>query len=223
VSSRDQNQFLLNTAPDGAVKVEVFFKDETFRLTQKESATLLPGPPGRTFCRTFCPARRTRKIATSIATWCRDHRSGWRQNPKSRHKSRQTVGIPKAETPVPFRSMSLKESTIEDAALEWFLLRSVRQAQSYGGPVGELGYAVRHGPQLAPGEPAVEPACALPACALSRAGKHADRRDSFGEVVLVGRLREAILRLNGAIPEEARATIRPYRIVQISIQGQGTP
>ena len=31
----DQNQFLLHTAPDGAVKVEVFFKDETVWLTQK--------------------------------------------------------------------------------------------------------------------------------------------------------------------------------------------
>ena len=66
--------------------------------------------------------------------------------------------------------MSLNESSVEDAALEWF---------------GELGYAVEHGPHLAPGEPAAE-------------------RDSFGEVVLVGRLREAIRRLNPAIPEEAR-------------------
>ena len=66
--------------------------------------------------------------------------------------------------------MSLNESIVEDTALEWF---------------GELGYAVGHGPQLAPGEPAAE-------------------RDSFGEVVLVGRLREAIRRLNPAIPEEAR-------------------
>jgi type I restriction enzyme, R subunit len=66
--------------------------------------------------------------------------------------------------------MSVKESIVEDAALEWF---------------GELGYAVGHGPHLAPGEPAAE-------------------RDSFGEVVLVGRLREAIRRLNPAIPEEAR-------------------
>ena len=57
--------------------------------------------------------------------------------------------------------MSLNESIVEDAALEWF---------------GELGYAVGHGPHLAPGEPAAE-------------------RDSFGEVVLVGRLREAIRRL----------------------------
>jgi type I restriction enzyme R subunit len=34
---------------------------------------------------------------------------------------------------------SLNESIVEDAALEWF---------------GELGYAVGHGPHLAPGEPA---------------------------------------------------------------------
>ena len=66
--------------------------------------------------------------------------------------------------------MSLNEAIVEDATLEWF---------------GELGYAIGHGPQLAPGEPAAE-------------------RDSFGEVVLVGRLRAAIWRLNPAIPEEAR-------------------
>ena len=66
--------------------------------------------------------------------------------------------------------MSLHESHVEDAALEWF---------------GELGYAVGHGPHFAPGEPATE-------------------RASFGDVVLVGRLRDAISRLNPAIPEEAR-------------------
>jgi len=66
--------------------------------------------------------------------------------------------------------MSLNESIVEDATLEWF---------------GELGYAIGHGPQLAPGEPAAE-------------------RDSFGDVVLTGRLREAIRRLNVSIPEEAR-------------------
>jgi type I restriction enzyme R subunit len=54
--------------------------------------------------------------------------------------------------------MSLNESIVEDAALTWF---------------GELGYAVVHGPLIAPGEPAAE-------------------RDGFGEVVLVGRLREAL-------------------------------
>ncbi len=66
--------------------------------------------------------------------------------------------------------MAITESTVEDAALTWF---------------GELGYAIGHGPHLAPGEPAAE-------------------RESFGDVVLVGRLREAIRRLNPAIPDEAR-------------------
>jgi hypothetical protein len=36
----DNNQFLLYTAPDGAVKVEVFLKDETVWLTQKALAEL---------------------------------------------------------------------------------------------------------------------------------------------------------------------------------------
>jgi hypothetical protein len=45
-------------------------------------------------------------------------------------------------------------------------------------------------PCTAPGEPAVE-------------------RDSFGEVVLVGRLREAIRQLNSAIPSRTRATLLP--------------
>jgi type I restriction enzyme R subunit len=66
--------------------------------------------------------------------------------------------------------MSLTESIVEDAALTWF---------------GELGYAVGHGPHMAPGEPAAE-------------------RGSFGEVVLVQRLRAALLRLNPEIPDEAR-------------------
>ena len=63
--------------------------------------------------------------------------------------------------------MSLNESMVEDAALDWF---------------EELGYAVGHGPHIAPGEAAAE-------------------RDSFGEVMLVERLREAIRRLNPRIPE----------------------
>jgi type I restriction enzyme R subunit len=66
--------------------------------------------------------------------------------------------------------MPLNESTIEDAALTWF---------------GELGYALGHGPHIAPGEPETE-------------------RESFGDVVLVGRLQDAIGRLNPDIPEEAR-------------------
>ncbi len=35
-----QNQFLLYTAPSGAVKVDVFLKDETVWLTQKALAEL---------------------------------------------------------------------------------------------------------------------------------------------------------------------------------------
>ena len=66
--------------------------------------------------------------------------------------------------------MSFNESIVEEAALEWF---------------GGLGYAVGHGPHLAPGELAAE-------------------RDSFGDVVLVGRLRTAIQRLNPTTPDEAR-------------------
>lgn len=50
---------------------------------------------------------------------------------------------------------------------------------------GELGYAVGSGPHLAPGEVAAE-------------------RDTFSDVVLVGRLREAISRLNPSVPGEAR-------------------
>ncbi|MCE9552911.1 MAG: type I restriction endonuclease subunit R [Planctomycetes bacterium] len=65
---------------------------------------------------------------------------------------------------------TLNESIVEDAALTWF---------------GELGYAIGHGPHMAPGEPAAE-------------------RDSFSDVVLVARLRDAIQRLNPAIPDEAR-------------------
>ncbi|MFM9959840.1 MAG: type I restriction endonuclease subunit R, partial [Planctomycetaceae bacterium] len=49
----------------------------------------------------------------------------------------------------------------------------------------ELGYAVASGPDIAPGEAAAE-------------------RQSFGDVVLVGRLRDAIDRLNPKIPAEAR-------------------
>ncbi len=71
--------------------------------------------------------------------------------------------------------MSLNKSIVEDAALEWFHLR-----QCYGGQVGELvpqSREIGRRPHLAPGEPAAE-------------------RDSFGEVVLVERLRKVIRRLN---------------------------
>ena len=58
--------------------------------------------------------------------------------------------------------MSLNESIIEDAALEWF---------------EESGHASGHRSQLVPGKPAAE-------------------WDSSGEVVLVGRLRQALHRLS---------------------------
>ena len=60
--------------------------------------------------------------------------------------------------------MNLNESIVEDAALTWF------------GELVPQSREVGHGPQMAPGESA------------SRYGG----RDSFGEVVLVGRLREAL-------------------------------
>jgi type I restriction enzyme R subunit len=50
---------------------------------------------------------------------------------------------------------------------------------------GQLGYAVAHAPHLAPGEIAAE-------------------RDSFADVVLLDRLRDAIAQLNPAIPSDAR-------------------
>jgi type I restriction enzyme R subunit len=49
----------------------------------------------------------------------------------------------------------------------------------------ELEYEVAHGPNIAPGESGA-------------------MRDSFNQVVLIGRLREAIDRLNPKIPHEAR-------------------
>jgi type I restriction enzyme R subunit len=81
--------------------------------------------------------------------------------------------------------MSLNEAIVEEAALEWF---------------GALGYAVGHGPQLAPGEPAAA-------------------RDSFAEVLLATRLREAIQRLNPTIPYDAceEALRRVQRVGQPSL------
>ncbi|NLG01434.1 MAG: type I restriction endonuclease subunit R [Lentisphaerae bacterium] len=49
----------------------------------------------------------------------------------------------------------------------------------------ELDYAVAYGPYIAPGEPAAE-------------------RESFGDTVLIGRLRSAVARLNPGIPAEAQ-------------------
>ena len=66
----------------------------------------------------------------------------------------------------------------------------------------QLGYKTTHGPFLAPGDPSSE-------------------RDSFGDVVLVGRLRDAIRRLNPKIPEEARedALRKVLRVTTPSLVG----
>lgn len=61
------------------------------------------------------------------------------------------------------------ESVVEQAALAW---------------LEALGFAVAHGPEIAPGEPAAE-------------------RDDYGQVVLHRRLRDALARLNPDLPPEA--------------------
>lgn len=61
------------------------------------------------------------------------------------------------------------ESTVEEALLDW---------------ADGLEYAVLHGPDIAPGEPAAE-------------------RTSYGEVLLIGRLKIALAKLNPKIPDEA--------------------
>jgi type I restriction enzyme R subunit len=64
---------------------------------------------------------------------------------------------------------SFTESTVEAAALAWF---------------EELGWAVLHGPDIAPDMPSAE-------------------RTEYGQVVLERRLRDALTRLNPALPAEA--------------------
>jgi len=64
----------------------------------------------------------------------------------------------------------LTESTVEQAALEWFK---------------KLGYTILHGPNIAPGELFAE-------------------RDTYDQVVLLGRLQAAIDKLNLSIPAEAK-------------------
>jgi len=83
--------------------------------------------------------------------------------------------------------MSLNETHVEDATLEW---------------LAELGYAVGHGAHIAPGEPAAE-------------------RGSFGDVLLAGRLRDAIWRLNPEMPLEARedAARKVLRVATSSVVG----
>ena len=68
-------------------------------------------------------------------------------------------------------SQPFTESVVEDAALAW---------------LGELGYTVKHGPEIAAGEPAAE------------------RSDpGYRDVFLEGRLRHALARLNRVLPPEA--------------------
>ena len=130
---------------------------------------------GRTFTRTFCPDGRPKAGGSrhQDSTRCRDFLGAWWRNPRSRHASRQTVGIPRKtcardRIATSSKTLSLNESIVEDAAIEWFLLR-----QGYGGQVGELvpqAREVGHGaafallrrakPYLGPGEPVAEPACA---------------------------------------------------------------
>lgn len=66
-------------------------------------------------------------------------------------------------------SSAFTESVVEEAALAW--LESV-------------GWQIRNGAEIAPGEPAAE-------------------RDDYGQVVLAQRLRDALARLNPALPAEA--------------------
>jgi type I restriction enzyme R subunit len=63
------------------------------------------------------------------------------------------------------------ESDVEDAALDWLT---------------ELGWAVKHGPEIAPGE------------------LFAERKD-YGEVILPERFRAALARLNPGLPEDTLA------------------
>src|SRR5207247_1531003 len=73
------------------------------------------------------------------------------------------------EQEIAYRTPGMTEGTVEDAALAW---------------LGELGFAVLHGPESAPGESAAV-------------------RTSFGEVVLSERLRAALRRLNRSLRAEA--------------------
>ncbi len=61
------------------------------------------------------------------------------------------------------------ESVVEDAALDW---------------LEGLGYAIKYGPEIGPGELFAE-------------------RGDYGQVVLTGRLRQALAKLNPALPEDA--------------------
>jgi type I restriction enzyme R subunit len=71
---------------------------------------------------------------------------------------------------------SFTESVVEEAALAW---------------LESLGYAVKHGPVISPGGDALT-------LALSQW-----ERENYSEVILGQRLRQALARLNAALPGEA--------------------
>src|SRR5581483_1894018 len=74
----------------------------------------------------------------------------------------------------------ISESVVEDLLLDW---------------LGSLGYEVRHGAEIAPGEPSAE-------------------RDDYREVLLLGRLEGSLRRLNPGEPEAAIAeAVRQIRKV----------
>ena len=81
--------------------------------------------------------------------------------------------------------MTLNESTVEAATITWF---------------AEMGYAVAHGPDIAPGEAGAE-------------------RGSFADVVLAGRLHVAMARINPHLPAEAldEACAKVLRVGQPSL------
>ena len=64
---------------------------------------------------------------------------------------------------------TFNESIIEEATLSW---------------LESIGYSIRNGLDIAPGEPAAE-------------------RADYGQVILADRLRQALARLNPSIPAEA--------------------
>ena len=94
--------------------------------------------------------------------------------------------------------MSLNDSIVEDAALEWF---------------GNLGYAAGHGPHLAPGEQAE--GTLTPA--LSHEGR--EKREAIRRLN-VSSPEEAY---PWAWTADRLATIRQYRRVQVSTGRETTP
>lgn len=82
------------------------------------------------------------------------------------------------------------ESTLEQATLEW---------------LAELGYGVAYGPEISPDLPAGSTqADSLSSVAQETMPLAEKERADYGEVILAGRLREAVARINPEAGEEAR-------------------